>query len=152
MAFKKPKPTRADYEKYQKHTESLLRDDALDYVDTIRAAALRKVDQARDEALDAVKKDPSRKGEFFGPDGRLGKAKSRYFGTDSDDALNLIRARNQEFSEEAVAKRKAEMDRLRQVDEERMARGMKKGGKVKAKASKPRGSGCCKRTKKCKMY
>ena len=28
---------------------------------------------------------------------------------------------------------------------------MKKGGKVK-KSSKPRGSGCCKRTKKCKMY
>ena len=164
--FKKPTPTRADYEKYQKHTEDLMRDEALDYVDTIRAGALRRTDKARDKALDAVKKDPSRKGEFFGSDGFMNKERAKYFGNSDEDrknGLNHNTAIGQEFSKEAIAKRKGEVDKLKAVDEERMrAAGLKRGGKVKAKASRSkaktkgggiesRGNGCCSRTKKCKM-
>ena len=152
MAFKKPTPTRADYEKYQKHTEDLLRDERMSYKDAMRAARIRRNANEAEKRL--ADKAAGVEG-IYSSGGRYDKEKSALYGSDSEDAISYDKVRSEIYGEGGQYDRdKAEMEKLRQVDEKRMRdAGMKKGGKVKMKSGgKVRGNGCCKRVKKCKMY
>jgi hypothetical protein len=152
MAFKKPTPTRADYEKYQKHTEDLLRDERTSYQDAMRAARIQRNDK---EAGKRLEDDAAGVEGVYSSGGRYDKEKSALYGSDSEDAINYDRVRRQIYGKGGQYDRdKAEIKKLKEVDEKRMRdAGMKKGGKVKMKSGgKVRGNGCCKRTKKCKMY
>lgn len=91
-------------------------------------------------ALDSIK-ELRKKRKKRPPSPRQREAQHRGYGGSNDSVDKMM------YDEDAPRREKAEADLFK-------TKGMKCGGKVHKMKSggKVRGSGCCKRVKKCKMY